>query len=380
MKKYVAIIYRKLLSPSTRYELREAAAWLREKLDRVCFWRWEISRLPQRDGSPYGILYLGRTSRMELAKALLWGNENISISQTRENLLSQTVLISEIAIPGALRVPCYLISIVALGPPLAEITARYGKSVRQFLRTHRAGYYKRQALEDAEIDCADRMIQAYAVARHGDAAAQVGSDNVRKLAKDSGCLHLLYFDGEIVGCSLGYALSLKGKRYWVGVRVGYPESVFSNPKRLREVNAINNYTTLEWANEHGFDYHDNGISLARPDDGLLQWKKSRGSALDTMGNHSYFYVRLPKEGTAQFLWESPLFAVEHHNLTLHLGLPDGPSDEEIAVRYREMGFGGLFKIHLHCTRLPSERLLEKLRSLYTHQKSPPILEIIPSTS
>ena len=97
-----------------------------------------------------------------------------------------------------------------------------------------------------------------------------------------------------------------------------------------------------------------------------------------MGNHGYFYIRLPKVGAAQFLWDAPLFAVERHNITLHLGLPDGPGDEDAAIHYRKMSFGGLFKVYLHCARPPGERLLETLRNLYTHQKSPPILEDIPS--
>ena len=87
---------------------------------------------------------------------------------------------------------------------------------------------------------------------------------------------------------------------------------------------------LEWAIENGFDYYDIGTCLARPDDGLLEWKRRRGGDVDTLGNNGYLFVRLPKVGIAQFLWETPLFAVEGKELTLHLGLPDGPSDEEIA--------------------------------------------------
>ena len=83
-------------------------------------------------------------------------------------------------------------------------------------------------------------------------------------------------------------------------------------------------------------------------------------------------------GAAQFLWDSPLFAIERRKLTLHLGLPDGLSDDEISKRYREMGFAGLFKVYLHCAKRPGERLLETLRGYYAHQKSPPIVETIPS--
>jgi hypothetical protein len=331
--------------------------------------------------SPYDILYIGRKAQRELAKTLLKVDGDLETSVAKVDISNRTVLVSEISVPGALSVPWKLSTIIPLGRTIDEITAGYGKSVRQFLRTHRTGYHIQQVFSDAEIDRANReMLQPYAMARHGAGAGHFPTDSVRRLAKKLGRLDFVLLGDEVVACKLGKEVIYAGKRYWNSIRVGYPEAVFSNPKRLREVNAINTHLALEWAIEHGFDYYDIGVSKGYPDNGLLQWKRSRGGLLDTMGNHSYFYVRLPKEGTAQFLWESPLFAVEHHNLTLHLGLPDGPSDEEIAVRYREMGFGGLFKIHLHCTRLPSERLLEKLRSLYTHQKSPPILEIIPSTS
>ena len=162
------------------------------------------------------------------------------------------------------------------------------------------------------------------------------------------------------------------------IRFGYPEAIFSDPKRLSETNAINFYLALEWAIKNGFDYYDMGTSLGRPEDDLLQWKKRWGGTLDKMGNHGYFYIRLPKIGAAQFLWDAPLFSVEQNNMTLRLGLPDGASDEEAAIHYRKMSFGGLFKVYLHCARLPGERLLENLHNLYTHQKSPPTLECIPS--
>ena len=105
-------------------------------------------------------------------------------------------------------------------------------------------------------------------------------------------------------------------------------------------------------------------------------EKTPGGRARYDGNPGYVYIQLPRVGVAEFLWAAPLFAVEHHKLTLHLGLPDGTNDDEIMDRYREMGFGGLFKIYLHCAKPPNERLIESLRGLYTHQKSPPIMEII----
>lgn len=105
-------------------------------------------------------------------------------------------------------------------------------------------------------------------------------------------------------------------------------------------------------------------------------ERRRGGDVNTLGNNGYMFVRLPKVGTPTFLWETPLFAVEGKELTLHLGLPDGPSDEEIASRYREMGFGGLSKIYLHCAKPPQASLLDTLRGRYSHLKSPPRMECV----
>lgn len=98
-----------------------------------------------------------------------------------------------------------------------------------------------------------------------------------------------------------------------------------------------------------------------------------------MGYHDHFHVRLPKVGATQFLWNSPLFSAEGKNLTLHLGLPEGLSDDEAIVRYRKMRFGGLSKIYLHCARSAGENLLQTVYGSYAHQKLPPIVMSIASS-
>ncbi|PPA00428.1 hypothetical protein C4E44_29915, partial [Pseudomonas sp. MWU12-2312b] len=228
-----------------------------------------------------------------------------------------------------------------------------------------------------EIESADlQMLQPYAKARHGAAASQIETHEVRRVAKNAGRLDLVLLEDEVVACHLGCVITRAGKRYWSTIRFGYPETVYSDAKKLREINSITTFMALEWALENGFDYYDIGTCLARPDDGLLEWKRRRGGDVDTLGNYGYMFVRLPKTGAAQFLWETPLFAVEGKKLTLHLGLPDGPSDDEIASRYREMGFGGLSKIYLHCARKPQESVLETLRGRYSHLKTAPIMECV----
>ncbi|WP_397449708.1 hypothetical protein [Pseudomonas sp. NA-150] len=380
MRENLAVLIRKLLSPSVRFKLREASAWLRDMLGRACFWRWEVARFKLRQDSPYDIVYIGRKAQREMAKVLMGVQSSVADSQSNSGKSGRRVLVSEMPTLGALYVPHLLSAVVPLGRPIEDITSRYNSELRRSLRKNQPRYRMRQALTDEEIERVDReMLQPYALARHGPTASQIPSHEVARVAKSGGRLDLILLDDEVVACHLGCVITRAGKRYWSTIRFGYPEAVFSDAKKLREVNSITTFMALEWAIENGFDYYDIGTCLARPDDGLLEWKRRRGGDVDTLGNHAYMFVQLPKVGAAQLLWETPLFAVEGKNLTLHLGLPDGPNDEEVANRYREMGFGGLFKIYLYCAKAPSELLLDTLRGRYAHLKSPPIMERIPST-
>jgi hypothetical protein len=380
MKEYIAKLVRKLISPSMRFELRKAVAWLRDILGRTFFWRWEIVRFRLREDSLHDILYVGRKTQREFVKVLLGAKSQAVGSQLKLDTSDRTVWVSEMPTVGALYVPQYLSAVVPLSKSIDEITARYNTELRRNLRKNRLRYRMKQALNDDEIESADReMLRPYAKARHGMAASQIEAHEVQRVAKVAGRLDLVLLEDEIVACHLGCVVTRAGKRYWSTVRFGYPDAVFSDTKKLREVNSITTFMALEWAIENGFDYYDIGTCLARPDDGLLEWKRRRGGDVDTLGNYGYLFVRLPKVGAAQFLWETPLFAVEGKRLTLHLGLPGGPTDEEVANRYREMGFGGLFKIYVHCARAPGEMLLGTLRSRYAHLKSPPVLESIVST-
>ncbi|OXR35745.1 hypothetical protein F6476_18205 [Pseudomonas umsongensis] len=377
MKEYVKGLLRQLITPSVRFELRKAHAWLRDIAGRACFWRWEFVRFKLREESPYDILYMGRKAQREFVKVLMGAEPQVANQQLRANKPGITVFVSEIPTPGALCVPQYLSAVVPLGRSIEDITARYNSELRRNLRKNRLRYRLKQALNDDEIESADQgMLQPYASARHGTSASQIEQQEVRRVAKTAGRLDLVLLEDEVVACHLGCVITRAGKRYWSTIRFGYPETVYSNAKKLREINSITTFMALEWALENGFDYYDIGTCLARPDDGLLEWKRRRGGDVDTLNNHGYLFVRLPKVGVAQFLWETPLFAVEGKELTLHLGLPDGQTDEDIAERYREMGFGGLSKVYLHCAKAPPEQLLETLRARYGHLKVPPVMESI----
>ena len=380
--KYKSIIARKVVSPSMRFEINQMFAWIREQLNRACVWRWGIVWLPQQQDSPYSFLYIGRKGHLELSRIIMGIANTINGSRVNEKRSGRNILVSEMPLPGALRIPHYVRAIVRLGRPVEEIMDTYDDKLRRSLLKQRMRYRVKQALSDAEIEFADReMLNPFAKARHGSSANLISSEKIRSSALEYGRLDLLLLDGEIVACMLGNASIRKGKRYWIADRCGYPESVYSDPKRLGETNSINHHFAIENSINNGFDYCDFALCFARPDDGLLQFKRRRGAELDTIGlkGYGHFYVRLPKTGTAQFLWNTPLFAVERKKLTLHLGLPNGTSDDEFVTRYRQMGFGGLSKIYLHCARPPGKHLLTTLYSFYRHQNSSPLLESIAST-
>lgn len=359
-----------------RFELRQAAGWLREEGGRFRISHWELVRL-QSDRGLREIFYWGRKECRSLALALLGINGDVSVSSAGLRVALDAASVSDAPLPGSLRVPGYLRTVVSLGQPIDEITARYDPELRRRLRKRRSHFRMERVLKESELERVDReMLRPYATERQGKDAEQIPLDMVRDMSQRYGRLDLIYCDDEEVGCHLGHTLTRAEKRYWVTSRFGYPSAVFSDRKRLAEINSMTTYLALEFAMEQGFDYYDIGGSLARPDDGLLQWKRRRGGALDTMLNHTFMHVRLPKHGKAQFLWDAPLFALEKSGLSLSLGLPQGRTDEEAETRYREMGFYGLSKVYVHCARPAGAHFVELLNSRFAHQTAPPMVETI----
>ena len=124
------------------------------------------------------------------------------------------------------------------------------------------------------------MLRPYAIERHGPTPAQNPPEQVARLSRlPYGRLHILRMNGEPVACHLGVHEVRKGRSYWTAVRFGYVESV-SNPKRLHEVNSTNVFLATKFAKEFGADFYSLGMSLGRPDDGLLHWKRRRGGVLN----------------------------------------------------------------------------------------------------
>ncbi len=368
-------VVKTFVSPSLRFEINQKKGRVAQFLAGLCFWRWENFNFPLSESNLTIVHYLGRPENKPVLQALLGIDANISTSLGNANESSDKAFVSEFPMRDALCMPYCLTTIVKLGRTIDDVLATYSRSLRRSITGERPEYRYETIIDIAKIDAIERkMLRPYATARHDLGAAQLDPSLVRKLAQQEyGRLYLLYQREEEVGCHLGNSYMCKGKRYWHVNRLGYPNAVFSDYKRWGEVNSINLHLALEAAIENGYDYCDYGVSLARPGAGLIEWKRRRRGFLAKNDNFKYFYMKLPKTGAAQFLWDSPVFAVEKGMVTLHLGVPEGKTDEEITARYHEMGYGGLYKVYLQCIKPPSGQLIETIRSLYADQESQPMI-------
>jgi hypothetical protein len=281
------------------------------------------------------------------------------------------LLVTDFLIPNAICVPSALNTIVNLNRTVEEILASYSRSLRRSIQSQRSVYrYETVTCIEKIKQIESLMLKPYANARH-EHAHHLGLNAIVSMAtSDYGRLDVLYCGDEAVGCHLGNSYERAGKKYWHVNRFGYPENIFSDFKRWGEVNSMNLHLALESAVANAFDFCDYGASLARPGAGLIEWKRRRkGFLVDDCNN--YFYIKLPKRGKEHFFWDSPLFAIEKNRITLHLGVPEKQTDEEVIARYHEMGYGGLRMVYLHCKIKPKESLVKAIRDLYSDQNPQP---------
>ena len=358
--------------PSLRFEIRQKKFQLKHLFARLNYLNWQHFSFPLSETNSATIHYKGRPENKALLMALLGADaaiSNLSIPS------GSKVYVTEHPMRDAICIPFALITIVKLGRSIEDIVSTYSKSLRRSINSERPNY-RYQAIDNIDkVDAIENiMLKPYATARHDIGAAQLEPGLVRKFAQQQhGRLDLLMQGDEQVGCHLGNPYTRKGKRYWHVNRLGYPSSVFTDYKRWGEVNSINLHLALEAAIENGYDYCDYGVSLAKPGHGLIEWKRRRRGFLATHDNFDYFYMKLPKTGGAQFLWDSPVFGVEGGKPTLHLGIPKGKTEEEMLARYHEMGYGGLYKVYLDCVIPPSAQFLESMRALYADQDPQPLI-------
>jgi hypothetical protein len=362
------LILEKLVLRSVKYQIKRRISLTKYFISSYSFWKWRSSHFILNSAQ---INYFGNSDNIIQLKELLGLRDQAATPEpTKINI---QINITDFPVPRALRIPATLTTVVKLDRTLEDILASYSRSLRRSIQAQRSEYrYETVANLEKIKEIESLMFKPYADARHEN-AHHLGINTLTSLATSKyGRLDLLYCGEEAVGCHLGNSYEHQDKKYWYVNRFGYPANIFNDFKRWGEVNSMNLHLSLEMAIQNGYDYCDYGTSLARPGAGLIEWKRRRkGFLAEDYGN--YFYLKFPKSGAEQFFWDSPLFNIENNKITLHLGLPNGKSDEDIMARYHEMGYGGLYKVYLHCKKEPNETLVQSMRNLYIDQDAQPIV-------
>lgn len=359
-------IFKKLISRSVKYEIKRKVNLIKYLIESYSFWKWRKSQFFL---NSIQVNYLGNPDNFMQLKGLLGLKDQATLAES--SIVS--ISITDFPAPSALCVPATLATIVKLGRSVDDILASYSRSLRRSIQGQRPEYrYETVSSLEKIKEIEALMFKPYADARHENANHMDIDAIIRLATSEYGRLDILYCGEEAVGCHLGNAYERGGKKYWHVNRFGYPANIFNDFKRWGDVNSLNLHLALESAIQNGYDYCDYGTSLARPGAGLIEWKRRRkGFLAEEYGN--YFYVKLPKNGARRFLWDSPIFAIEDKKITLHLGIPDDKTDEDIMARYHEMGYRGLSKVYLYCKSELSENLLQFFRELYIEDDLPPII-------
>lgn len=365
----------KLFSSSSRYEATRLLRQLLEWRSYIYFWKWEVNTEPVDADSIHSLRYIGRRQNKNQLKLVigLWSKDKRETGAQHGQPKGQ-LRVSELPFSGAICVPHYLSHVLPLDRPIEKLLENIDRDKLKFFLKQRSQYRLEpvSAQDAAQVD--QTMLRPFATYRYGEWAQQIDLAKVQKMARVPGGLTAVYQAGDKVSCFLGSEISRRGQRYWRGERSGFAEAVYTHSKTFNQVNSMTYFLEIEWACAQGYAFYEYGVSLARPEDGVLQWKRKMRGHLDTMGNYNCFYVAPPKALVSTFFWEFPLFGLEQGRICLHLGWPADKSEEDFANRYSSMGFGGLSTVYLHCKRPPSEQLLASVANLFVHFKQPPNIQ------
>lgn len=361
---------KQLILASIKHGLQQSKIKLSDLCSRAKYWQHETINF-QLPNNTYTVRYTGRLSRLCMLKPLLDATEAKNIKLDT----SPSIAVYEFSKPNSLCVPACLTMVVPLNRSIDEIVATYAKSLRRALKKQLTRFeYQTVSEASAIAQINETMLKPYAIARNGDAAHHFTKADIEAMAFGHfGRLDMLVENGEPVGCHLGNAYTEKGKRYWHVNRFGYIQNIFNNYKHLQEANSVNLHLALMKAKEYGYDYCDYGVSLAKPGDGLLEWKRRRKGVLKQYAADGCFYLVPPQEGQADFFWINPLFALEGKDIVLHLGIPNSVEIMEALNRYKEMGYDGLAKVYLHVNQPIDAALQNGIAKLYENLTTQPQL-------
>jgi hypothetical protein len=252
--------------------------------------------------------------------------------------------------------------------PLRDTIEETVSSMKPKLRLRLRGLMARSTMrlvtEPAEAAQLHRtMLEPFARARHEARAVLVPEAEVVRLAREA-YLGEVSLDGTPVGAFTGQTYRRGGQRSWEALRVGYSEPVSADPRRLSDANAVLFQWTMQLAIEHGHRVFDLGTSPARPEGGLMQFKRRRGGGLSHFACSTPAWLLPPRQGVDAFFWRWPLFSLEPGGPVLHLGVPPTTSDTEVLARLESLTFGGLEAVRLHPGRAVSPGLLDSVRALF----------------
>lgn len=356
-----------------RLRIREHLTWIKVQRRRLAFWNWRLTRLPRGRDADLDVYHVGSQDGRIFAADLLAKPRDTAPPTAPARA---TAWITDFPMPGAFCVPRYVSTVVPLDRTLEQYLAGLDSELRRRIRKQLPITRVERATDPAQIEFAEQqMLRPYAAARRGEGAIQLGPGEVQRLAR-IGRLDIVYLDGEPVSCNLGTPVMRGGKRYWTALRYGFTAPVFNDRKRWGEVNALNNFMLMKWSTESGFDYYDIGYAAARPEDGLLQWKKRQGGVLGRLHNYEYSYLKVPRAYLVDTLWATPLFAIEGGGLVLHLGAPHGQDDEALFSRWKHMAFEGLRAVRLYAPSQPTDAFLGRLTKLYSSLAQMPALHVM----
>jgi hypothetical protein len=363
------------LPASIRITLSERYNRIKALLGILAVWRIVVCRVNWTRGSTTGFWFIGRKTQLQLANVIF--NQSPLISdQANENAGSGRAIISELPFPGSYCIPHYLSTILTLSNSIESQIKAIDKNKYRLYKNERPAFSTRLVSDIQDIKRLQKtMLEPYALERYGSAVAQLTDEEVIKMATQTGAFHLVCEGDAEVACHIGSRYEYDGKLHWLSVRAGYPEHIYADSKAYGRINAIDVFLEIEWAISQGYDCFDLSISLANPENGVLQWKRKLRGRLSLKENHEYFYIKPPRGSEPEFFWETPLISVKRGQLILHLGWPASQDEDAFLSRYKQMGFDGLATVNLYTPMQPSDVMLERLLHLYRYANTKPTINI-----
>jgi hypothetical protein len=353
-----------VMSPDARALLRQLPA---ELARRAPLWRQRVRLVAPAVTAPLRIAVAGYADLETHVSDLLQIKEAAVQAPplAAPDRQADLALFSDWPLPGSLRVPVMLRTLVSLAGTLESALAGLEPELRRRLRRLAERGSIEQVTDAASAARIHRdLMEPFARSRHEGRASIIPEAELMRIARDH-YLGVLRISGHEVGAQTGSPYVRNANRTWCALRFGYPLHIFGNPKALADANSLNAYYALKLAMDGGYHVLDFGTSIAAPMGGLLQFKRRRGGELSTFGCPPPIWLRPPRGAEDRFFWRWPLFSSGRGGLVLHVGVPASVTDEALLARLKLLAFAGLGAVRLHAGRALSRSVLEAALRLFT---------------